>query len=104
MGVVAIPIGDIERVETLPGDDPTLVTVTVRNGDRITPLVTVGWPAFPDRHPPRSGPFGNPVGDVATEICKHTYENVCNDTTTTGGGVDDTICGVEWADMSCKND
>lgn len=114
MGIVAIPLADIERVDPISGDDSTLVGVTVRNGDRIKPLVTASWPTLPERRPrlPLGGLVGpGPLG-IPTEICKFTYKEVCTDTATMGvgalggpaAGKDDTVCGLELTDENCKND
>jgi hypothetical protein len=50
----------------------------------------------------------NPAG-IPSELCQWTYKDICRDTNTSGGGVfagskDDTICGLELVDESCKAD
>ena len=104
MGIVAIPLDEIERVAPISDNDPTLVAVTVRNGDRVKPLLSVNSacsgqrePLLLRRPPPR-------LQEVPSVITQFTYSDVCTDSTTGGEGVDDTVCGLELTDENTSND
>ena len=103
MGIVAIPLGEIERISPISDNDPTLVAVTVRNGDRVKSLLTVHSDCSVQREarlfrpPPR-------LQDVPSVITAFTYSEVCTDSATGGEGLDDTICGLELTDENTTND
>jgi len=101
-GIVAIPLGEIERVEAISKDEPTLVAVTVRNGDRVKPLVTVNSDCS-TRREERLVHRQPRLQDVPSVITSFTYADQCSDTMT-GDGSDDTVCGLELVDENNSND